>query len=122
MSFKSLDPEDFVVSSDSITSTLWSTGAPSLNSFFTSSTQQAGSSGNFYSSVYQTSSALANATPQFEIAYADSLGSGSALYNTIVPNRSPALTTYGQYRTLILEDENSTFTFGSSTNILRRYN
>tara|TARA_R110000751_G_scaffold9079_2_gene34842 strand:+ start:3176 stop:4198 length:1023 start_codon:yes stop_codon:yes gene_type:complete len=114
MSFKRFDPEDFVVSSDSITSTLWSTGAPTLSTFFTSSTQQAGSSGDFYLTVYQTSSTLASATPQFEIAYADSLGSGSTLYNSIVPNRSPSLTTYGQYRSLILEDENATFTFGNS--------
>ena len=118
MSFKRLDPEDFVVSSDSITSTLWSTGAPTLTQFFTSSVQEAGSSGDFYLAVYQTSSTLTSATPQFEISYADSLGSGSALYNSIVPTKSPSLSIYGQYRALILEDENATFTFGSSTNIL----
>lgn len=118
MSFKRLDPEDFVVSSDSITSTLWSTGAPALTQFFTSSVQEAGSSGDFYLAVYQTASTLTAATPQFEIAYADSVGSGSVLYNSIVPGKSPSLTTYGQYRSLILEDENTTFTFGSSTNIL----
>ena len=37
MAFKRFDPEDFVVSSDSITSTLWSTGNPTLTNFFTSS-------------------------------------------------------------------------------------
>ena len=47
MSFKRFDAEDFVVSSDSITSTLWSTGAPTLTQFFTSSVQEAGSSGRF---------------------------------------------------------------------------
>ena len=73
MSFKRLDPEDFVVSSDSITSTLWSTGAPALTQFFTSSVQEAGSSGDFYLAVYQTASTLTAATPQFEIAYADSV-------------------------------------------------
>ena len=113
MSFKRLDPEDFVVSSDSITSTLWSTNAPILSQFFTSSVQEAGSSGDFYLAVYQTASTFTEATPQFEIAYADSLGSGSVLYNSIVPKRSPSLTTYGQYRSLILEDENATFTFGT---------
>ena len=118
MSFKRLDPEDFVVSSDSVTSTLWSTGAPTLTQFFTSSVQEAGSSGDFYLAVYQTSSTLTSAIPQFEIAYADSLGSGSVLYNSIVPTKSPSLSIYGQYRALILEDENATFTFGSSTNIL----
>ena len=114
MSFKRLDPEDFVVSSDSVTSTLWSTGTPTLTQFFTSSIQEAGSSGDFYLAVYNTASNLSTAKSQFEIAYADSLGSGSIFYNSIVPNVSPTKTIYGQYRSLILEDENATFTFGRS--------
>ena len=118
MSLKRFDAEDFVVSSDSITSTLWSTGAPALTQFFTSSVQEAGSSGNFYVAVYQTSSTLTTATPQFEIAYADASGLGTTLYNTAVSLKSPSQTIYGQYRALILEDENATFTFGTSTNIL----
>ena len=112
MSFKRLDPEDFVVSSDSITSTLWSTDAPILTEFYTSSIQEGGSSGDFYLSIYNTSSALSTAKTQFEILYADSKGSGSIFYNSIVPNVSPTKTIYGQYRALILEDENANFTFG----------
>jgi hypothetical protein len=118
MAFKRLDPEDFVVSSDSITSTLWSTGAPTLTTFFTSSIQAAGSSGNYYLSVYQTSSTLSTSTVQFDIAYADKLGSGSALYNPIVPQNSYTKTIYGQYRSLILEDENADFIFGTGNNIV----
>jgi hypothetical protein len=118
MAFKRFDPEDFVVSSDSITSTLWSTGAPSLTAFYTSSVQEAGSSGNYYLAVYQTSSLLSTATVQFDIAYADSLGSGSALYNPIVPSNSYTKTIYGQYRSLILEDENANFVFGTGNNVL----
>jgi hypothetical protein len=118
MAFKRFDPEDFVVSSDSITSTLWSTGAPTLTEFYTSSVQAAGSSGNYYLSVYQTSSLLSTAAVQFDIAYADSLGSGSALYNPIVPQNSYTKTIYGQYRSLILEDENANFIFGSGNNIV----
>ena len=118
MAFKRLDPEDFVVSSDSITSTLWSTGAPALTSFFTSSTQAAGSSGDYYLSVYQTASNLSTAAVQFDIAYADVLGSGSPLYNPIVPQNSYTKTIYGQYRSLILEDENANFIFGAGTNVV----
>jgi hypothetical protein len=110
MAFKRFDPEDFLVSSDSITSTLWSTDSPILTTFFTNSVQEAGSSGNYYLSVYQTSST--EAVVQFDIAYCDSIGSGSSLYNNAVPENSPTKTTYGQYRTLILEDENSSFIFG----------
>ena len=117
MAFKRFDPEDFVVSSDSITSTLWSTGAPTLTEFYTSSVQAAGSSGNYYLSVYQTASNLSTAQVQFDIAYADSIGSGSTLYNTLVPENSYTKTIYGQYRSLILEDENASFTFGTGNNV-----
>ena len=122
MSFKRLDPEDFLVSSDSITSTMWSTGTATLTNFFTSLVQVGSSAGNFYYSVYQTGSTLSNAEVQFDIAYADSLGSGSALYNNAVPGVSPTKTIYGQYRSLILEDENSNFTFGKGNNVLEGSN
>ena len=118
MSFKRLEPEDFVVSSDSITSTLWSNGSPTLTEFYTSSVQEAGSTGDFYLTVYQTASNLPGAASQFEIAYCDSEGSGSLLYNSIVPGNSPSKTLYGQFRSLILEDENASFIFGDSTNTL----
>jgi hypothetical protein len=116
MSFKRLDPEDFLVSSDSIVNTLWSTNTPTLTTFFTSSIQIASSAGNYYYSVYQTGSTLSNAAVQFDIAYADLKGSGSVLYNNAVPELSPTKTIYGQYRSMILEDENSSFTFGKGNN------
>jgi hypothetical protein len=116
MSFKRLDPEDFVVSSDSITSTLWSNGTPTLSTFFTSSTQVASSAGNYYLSVYNTSSA--GQEVQFDVVYCDSQGSGSELYNPIVPSNSYTKTMYGQYRALILEDENANFIFGRGNNVI----
>lgn len=116
MAFKRFDPEDFLVSSDSITSTLWSTGAPTLTSFETSSVQAAGSSGNYYLSIYQTASNLSTAQVQFDIAYGDALGSGSEWYNPIVPGNSYTKTIYGQYRSMILEDENASFIFGTGNN------
>jgi len=114
MAFKRFDPQDFVVSTDSITSTLWSNNTPTLNSFFTSSVQSAGSSGNYYLSVYNTSST--DQEIQFDIVYADALGSGSTWYNSIVPGNSYTKTMYGQYRSLILEDENASFIFGDGNN------
>ncbi len=118
MSFKRLDAEDFVVSSDAITSTLWSTDSPTLTEFYTSSVQQAGTSGDFYLSVYQTASTETNALVQFDIAYADAGGSGSTAYNSAVPANTPSKSTYGQYRALILEDENANFYFGTGTNFI----
>jgi hypothetical protein len=116
MAFKRFDPEDFVVSSDSITSTLWSTGNPTLTTFFTSSVQAVSSAGNYYLSIYNTSST--DQEVQFDIVYADLLGSGSSLYNSIVPSNSYTKTMYGQYRSLILEDENASFIFGKGNNIV----
>ena len=115
MSFKRFDPEDFVVSSDSITSTLWYNDVPTLTSFYTSSTQAASSAGNYYLSVYHTSSYQ---NINFDIVYADSVGSGSELYNSIVPGNSPTKTMFGQYRALILEDENANFVFGEGNNVI----
>ena len=116
MSFKRLDPEDFVVSSDSITSTLWSNGTPTLSTFTTNSNQEAGSTGNYYLSVYNSSSA--NQEVQFDVVYCDSQGRGSELYNPIVPSNSYTKTMYGQYRALILEDENASFIFGRGNNVI----
>jgi hypothetical protein len=118
MSFKTLDPEDFVVSSDSITATLWSTGNPTLTEFYTSSIQENSLAGNYYLSIYQTESTDINSEVQFDIVYCDSEGSGSYLYNPAVPGNSYTKTMYGQYRALILEDENANFIFGTDTNVI----
>ena len=109
MSFVSLNASDFVVSADSITSTLWTGGEPILNNFFTSSQT---SSFNTYLDVYQTSSVRSDSEVQFSIAYGELEGSGSAPYNNLVTGSSPTKVTYGQFRTLINGDENTNFSFG----------
>jgi len=113
MSFKRLDPEDFVISADAISSTLWTGNVPTLSTFFTSSTQ--GSSTSYYLDVYNTGSALSGSDVQFSIAYGNKFGSGSLLYNSSVTASSYSRTIYGQYRTLVLGDENSDFIFGGYT-------
>ena len=115
MSFKRLDPQDFVVSADSITSTLWSDSQPTLTTFFTSSDQKVGSSGDYYLSIYQTASSDSTSAVQFNIAYGNKQGSGSIAYNSGVVGKSPTSTIYGQYRTMVLGDENTDFTFGDFT-------
>lgn len=113
MGFKRLDPEDFVVSSDTVTSTVWTDRTIALNNFFTSSVQKEGASGPYYLNIYQSDPTADSSEVQFAIAYADSTGGGSIDYDTSVPGVSPSKTIYGQYRTLVLEDENSTFSFGN---------
>jgi len=114
-SFKQLQPSDFVISSDSVSGTLWSTGNPTLTTFFTSSTQAASSAGDYFLSVYQTGSTLDSAAIQFDIAYANANGSGSLLFDSAVNGQSPTRSLYGQYRSLVLEDENAQFVFGGVT-------
>ena len=113
MAFKRLDPEDFVVSSDSVTSTVWSNNSPSLNTFHSSSVQKEGASGPFYISIYQTASVENTAEIQYQIAYGNKNGGGGIDYDGAVPNVSATSTIYGQYRALVLEDENSQFIWGS---------
>jgi len=113
MSFKSIDPQDLVISTDSITATIWSNNNPTLINYFTSSVQVATNTGQYYYSVYQTASTDSTAAVQFNVAYCDLLGSGSEFYNNAVTGSSPTRTNYGQYRTLILGDENAGFIFGN---------
>ena len=113
MSFKRLDPEDFLVSVDSITATAWSTNSPTLTTFFTSSATSTNDS--YYKNVYQTASTLSNAAVQFAIAYGNKDGSGSANFNDLVPGVSPTRTVYGQYRNLIYGSETAQFIFGTVT-------
>ena len=113
MAFKRLDPEDFVVSSDSITGPVWSTGYYTLYPFYTGSANTPAPN-PYYMTAYHDPNVIEE--PQFSIAYGDANGSGSLLYNNIVSHNSPTSTIYGQYRSMILEDENSSFIFGSGNN------
>lgn len=115
MSFKRLDPEDLLLSSDSITSTLWTGYIPTLTTFYTSTIQEQTEAGAYYLNVYNTESLLSNAEIQFDIAYGDKAGSGSYFYDSAVSGSSPSRTIYGQYRSLTLGDENANFVFGNVT-------
>ncbi len=115
MSFKRLDPEDFLISADSITAGAWSSNAPTLSDFHTSSAQEAGISGNYYLNVYQTGSGQSNAEVQFNISFGNALGSGSALFDSGIEGRSPTSTVFGQWQNIVLGDENSSFIFGDTT-------
>jgi hypothetical protein len=111
MGFKRFDPQDFLVSADAVSSTVWSGNSPELTEFYYS-TAQFQTAGDYYLSIYQTSSTDPSAEVQFDIAYGHRFGSGSLYYNASVTGSSPSKTIYGQYKSLVLEDENSTFKFG----------
>ena len=113
MSFNRLEADDFVVSAQAQTSTCWTTNSPTLTQFYTQSNQVNGNSGRYYVTVFDQNPTGSAAAAQFEIAYGNENGGGALAYNqTAAPGVSPATTIYGQYRTLVLEDENSGFVFG----------
>jgi len=111
MSFKQFDTEDIVVSADAISSTVWSTGNYELTTFFTSSTQDSSTSGDYYLNVFQTGSTLTNAAVQFSVAYGNKDGFGATDFNSNVTGKSPSSAVYGQYRSLVLGDEDLDFNF-----------
>jgi len=115
MSFKRFDTEDIVVSAESVTAPLWTNNVINLTAFYTSSTQVSSTSGDYYYNVFNTASTDSTAACQFSIAYADKQGGGTLQYNASVTGKSPSSTIYGQYRNLVLGDEESEFTFGGET-------
>jgi hypothetical protein len=113
MSFNRLEADDFIVSADSITAGLWTDNqTPTITTFFTSSTQAAGNSGDYYLNVFSNA---ATSSLEFAVTYGNQAGSGSVAYNLDVDGKSPSSTVFGQYRTLVLGDENASFSFGGIT-------
>lgn len=117
MSFKRLEPEDLLVSADSVVTSAWSNGTVELESFYTSSTQYSSTSRNYYVNVYDVDADLtSSAEVQFTIGYGHKNGSGSVLFTDSVETstQSPSSVIYGQMRTLLLGDEESDFIFDAS--------
>jgi hypothetical protein len=109
MSFSRYATEDSVISSETVVRGMWkTTNTASLNTFFTSSIITS----PYYVNVYDTS---ATSSVQFSIQYGHVSGSGSAPLNAAVVGVTPTRTNYGQYRSLIYNDENSAFIFGTYT-------
>ena len=71
MSFKRFDAEDIAISADAITAPVWSTGAPTLTTFKTSSIQYAAKN-QYHVNVFQSTFTDPDAEVQFDISYANS--------------------------------------------------
>jgi hypothetical protein len=115
MSYKQLDPQDFLVSADSITAPCWSNYTQVLDLMYTSSIQTSGVSGDYYLNVYNLPATDEASEVQFNIAFGNKFGSGSSPYDANYVSLTPTRTVYGQWRNLIYGDENTNFTFGSIT-------
>jgi len=118
MSFGTYANDDQVLSSDAIVAPMWSNNLTQLNTFYSWSNQeQATSQGKFFLNVYAVDAAATqSAENQFSISYGHISGSGSAYFNALVPDKTPTRDVYGQFRSLIYGDENSSFTFGTTSN------
>jgi hypothetical protein len=117
MSFSQYQQDDQVLSSDAIVSPMWTGNALTLIDYFTSSYQESSTTGDYFLGVYKdVTTALNGDDEQFSIAYGHISGSGSAYYNPLIPGSTPTRNIYGQFRSLIYGDENTAFTFGSTTN------
>jgi hypothetical protein len=113
--YTNLNTEDKVLSTDSVTAAMWSGNNPTLLNFNTSSVQASSAVSQYYITVYQTASTDPSAEIQFDVAYCDIVGSGSKFLNPLVEGISPTRINYGQYRNLVLGDENANFIFGNQT-------
>jgi hypothetical protein len=119
MSFVRYNPEDSVVSTETVVRPMWSGDINTLTTFYTSSVITS----SFYINVYSAYPGALNATTesvQMAIQYGNKFGSGSAYINpsvtTIMPDGSSLTTSrvvYGQYRTLLLGTESGSFDFGN---------
>jgi len=98
-----------------VTTGMWSGDAGQLNQFFTSSTQFAASSSNYYINVYNENATSSSAEVQFAIAYGHKFGSGSVSLDINNNSTLASKATYAQYRSILLDQDDEFFTFDSAS-------
>jgi hypothetical protein len=106
MSFSRYNPEDSVISSETVVRGLWSGDANTLNYFYTSSTTT-----EYYLNVYNECELCSGSAVQFSVQYGNINGSGSKLINPAVRGASPSRIVYGEYRNLVYGTEDAYFSF-----------
>ena len=105
MSFVRYNTDDSVISSETVVRGMWTADNATLSTFFTSSVVTS----SYFLNVFDT---VSTSSLQFSIQYGHLEGSGSIDINTSVADITPTRINYGQYRSLIYNDENSSFNFG----------
>ncbi len=114
MSFEILDLENDIITEEevSLTSGIWSEGAGTLTSFFTSSVQSS-SNGQYFLQVFNKVPSDTTSAKQFSILYGHKAGSGSLGKPGVVGRRETA-TVYGLFLNLTQPPETELFTFDST--------
>lgn len=121
-SYTRFEDGDVLISSEKVSTPIWSGDVASLSTGSFNTGNQGSFSSDFYLDITTTPAVTTGGTGsqastpvvQFSIAYADKLGSGSFAYEQNVEslkNYSPSRTIFGQYRSLVLGDEESDFYF-----------
>ena len=101
-----------------VTTGMWSGDSGELNTFFTSSAQNASSSSNYYINVYSSDiNATSSAEVQFAVAYGHKFGSGSQTLDANPNSTLASKATYAQYRSILLEQDDEFFTFTDGTTL-----
>ena len=115
MAFVTFDQENDIITEEEVklTSGIWSEGAGTLTSFFTSSVQSS-SNGQYFLQVFNKVPSDSTSAPQFAILYGHKAGSGSLGKPGVVGRRETA-TVYGQFLNLTQPPETTEFTFGQGT-------
>jgi len=114
--FKKFEQDDIVRANPAEVSTgLWSGDTGSLVAFFTSSAQSSSLSGQYYYDVYNINPSSSLAEVQFAVAYGHIDGLGAATLTEDDNALLPTQATYFQYRNILLEPDDTNFTFLPTT-------
>ena len=111
--YKRFGEFDFVTNKvEVVTTGLWSGDTGSLTTVFTSSAQVAADSGDYYYNIYDSAT---TSSVQFAVAYGHRLGSGSVSLENDDNSTIATKATYAQYKQILLEQDDTQFTFFSSS-------
>ena len=109
----SIDDDIIENQQTTVTNGLFTNNVSSLSTMFTSSLQTTSSKQYYYEAWNSNPATSVTAEAQFSVAYGHRLGSGSAALGTL--NDSPARAVYSQYKLLLLEPGDNSFTFKDGT-------
>jgi hypothetical protein len=118
MSFLRYNPEDSVISSETVVRGLWAGDANILTAanMFTASDYTTSDDKEYYLNTYNTCSICPGSSVQYSIQYGNLYGSGSKLINpsvttTVSGALTPSRVIYGEYRNLVFGTETQNFSF-----------
>jgi hypothetical protein len=111
MSFSRYNPEDSVISSETVVRGLWSGDSNTLFPLISNTS----SYGDYYLNVFNDCPLCSGSSVQYSIQYGNISGSGAEVINPTVPGVTPSRIIYGEYRNLVFGTETQNFSFDNGT-------